>query len=1108
MKFCGQCAAPLASVCPSCSAANPSGHKFCGQCAAPLPVAGSAESKVPSPQSYIPKHLAEKILTSKSALEGERKLVTVLFADLKGSMELLAERDPEEARNLLDPILGHMMEAVHRYEGTVNQVMGDGIMALFGAPLAHEDHAVRACYAALRMQQSVKRHAEEAQRAQGVTIRIRVGLNSGEVVVRAIGSDLHMDYTAVGQTTHLAARMEQLAEPGTALLTSATLALSEHFVQVKSLGLVPVKGLSKPVDVYELLDASPLRSRFHAHAVRGLTTFVGRTREMANLAEGFDLARTGRGQVIAVVGDPGVGKSRLFWELVHSDRTDGCLVLEGASVPYGTATPYLPIIELLRGYFEIEARDDVRKMREKVTSKLRSREALEPTLSPLLALLDVPIDDVEWTDLDPPQRRQRTLDAVKHVLLRESHVQPVVVIFEDLHWMDGETQAALEGLVESLPTARLLLLVNYRPEYQHGWGSKTYYRQLRIDALSAASAEDLLAALLGRDSSLQSLKELLLVRTEGNPFFLEESIRTLVETKALTGDAGAYRLSKAPENLELPATTQAILAARIDRLDPEDKRVLQAASVVGKDVPFPLLHVLADIDDEELHLRLARLQTAEFLYETYLFPELEYTFKHALTHEVTYGGLLQDRRRMLHARLVPAIEMLHADRLGEHVERLAHHAVHGNLKEKAIQYLRQSGLKAAARSSLHEARGSFEHALRILESLRDERSTMEQGFETRLELRSVLIPLGEGAQALDCLRQAEGLAERLSDDRRRALTCAFLTHVHALRGELDDALVAGTRGLAITRALEDIDLRILTTSFLTQAYYLRGEFERAVDLARDNLATAPTDTALEAAGGAHVLVSVRDRAFLVPSLAHLGRFAEAADDAAIALRLAGLTRHALTIGLAYFGAVPLHLLKGEWGKAHVLIERHVDTARKGNVVLQLPGAITASAWTLAQLGEADLARTRLSEGEELLESEAAKGLGLHHGWGYYALGRACLTLERLDEACRLGGRALESSSVPPAFAAYALHLLGDISAEPSRFVAEKAQAHYRKALTLAESLGMRPLVAHCHLGLGKLYRRTGDLKKTREHLTTATTMYREMDMGFFLAQADAAISAR
>src|SRR5262252_6214239 len=398
--FCQECGTWLEVACPACGTANQLGAKFCKKCGQAVGAASSAPVVLPSPEAYTPKHLAEKILISKAALEGERKHVTVLFADLKGSMELLADRDPEEARKILDPVLEHMMEAVHRFEGTVNQVMGDGIMALVGAPLAHEDHAVRACYAALRMQDSIKRYAEGVRRVEGVPIRIRVGLNSGEVVVRAIGSDLHMDYTAVGQTTHLAARMEQLAEPGTTLLTPATLALCEDFVQVKSLGPMRVKGLVEPLEAYELTGAIPVRSRFHAHAARGLTKFVGRTSEMMQLGDALDLARRGRGQVIAVVGEPGVGKSRLFWEFTHSHRTDGCLVLEAASVSYGKATTYFPVIELLRGYFQIEPRDDVRKIRERVAGKLISLErTLERTLSPLLALLDVAIDDSEWTGL-------------------------------------------------------------------------------------------------------------------------------------------------------------------------------------------------------------------------------------------------------------------------------------------------------------------------------------------------------------------------------------------------------------------------------------------------------------------------------------------------------------------------------------------------------------------------------------------------------------------------------------------------------------------------------------------------------------------------------------
>ena len=567
-RFCLGCGARLALTCGSCGADLPGGARFCLQCGNAVTAGTSAAVGAPAPETYTPKHLAEKILTSKAALEGERKQVTVLFADLKGSMELLADRDPEEARKLLDPVLEHMMEAVHRYEGTVNQVMGDGIMALFGAPLAHEDHAVRACYAVLRMQESVKRYAEGAFRSFGVPIQIRVGLNSGDVVVRAIGSDLHMDYTAVGQSTHLAARMEQMAQPGTTLLTPETLALAEGFVQVTSRGPVPVKGMTAPIEIFELAGASPVRSRLHAAASRGLTRFVGRDAEIELLRQALGRAGEGHGQLVAVVGEPGVGKSRLVWEFTHSHRSRGWLVLEAASVSYGKATTYFPVIELLRSYFGIEPRDDGRKMREKVTGKLLSLDrALEPALPVFLSLLDVRVEDPAWATLDPAQRRRQTLEALKRLLVRESHVQPVLLVVEDLHWIDGDTQAWLDLLVESLPTARLLLLTNYRPEYSHGWGSKTYYQQVRLDTLPAASAGELLEALLGTGPGLADLERLLIERTQGNPFFLEESVRALVETRALTGERGAYRLAGPIQRLQLPATAQAILAARIDRLD-------------------------------------------------------------------------------------------------------------------------------------------------------------------------------------------------------------------------------------------------------------------------------------------------------------------------------------------------------------------------------------------------------------------------------------------------------------------------------------------------------------------------------------------------------------
>ena len=781
-KFCEECAAALARACPNCGSQVSTTAKFCPECAHPIGMAAEvpAAPRFTSPERYTPRHLAEKILTSKSALEGERKQVTVFFADLKGSMELLADRDPEEARKLLDPVLELMMEAVHRYEGTVNQVMGDGIMALFGAPVAHEDHAVRACYAALRMQRRMNLYADEVQRKGGTPVQVRAGLNSGEVVVRSIGSDLHMDYTAVGQTTHLAARLEQIAKAGSILISAETLKLAEGYVQVRALGAVPVKGLERAIEVYELGGIGLARSRLQATAARGLTRFVGRDSELQQLAVAFERATAGHGQTVAIVGEPGVGKSRLVWEFTHSHRTHGWLILESASVSYGTATPYLPVIELLKSYFRIQDRDDHREIRERVAGKLLMLDrALEPMLAPLLALLDVPANDAGWEALDPPQRRQRTLDAIKRLLLRESQVQPLVLLFEDLHWIDSETQALLDGLIEGLPTARVLLLVNYRPEYQHPWGGKTYYRLLRIDPLPPENAEELLEALLGTNPSLLPLKRLLIKRTEGNPFFLEESVRTLVETQVLTGERGAYRLEKPVQSLQIPATAQAILAARIDRLAPENKRLLQAASVLGKDVPFTLLEAVAEEGEDRLRRGLMQLQGAEFLYEAKLFPDLEYTFRHALTHDVTFESLLQDRRRALHARIAEAIEALHPDRLTEHVEQLAHHAFRGELWEKAVTYLRQAGAKAFARSIHRQSATCLEEALVALRHLPETPATLEQAVDVRLALRNSLFPLGDLETGLEHLRDAERLARAIAPPGPAAaarFTCQTATY--------------------------------------------------------------------------------------------------------------------------------------------------------------------------------------------------------------------------------------------------------------------------------------------------------------------------------------------
>jgi class 3 adenylate cyclase/tetratricopeptide (TPR) repeat protein len=1097
----------LALVCPKCRAELPAAAKFCLECGHPVAAQAPAQARFTTPDSYTPSHLAERILTSKAALEGERKQVTVLFADLKGSMELLADSDPEEARKLLDPVLEHMMEAVHHYEGTVNQVMGDGIMALFGAPIALEDHAVRACYAALRMQETVKRYADGVHRSRGIPLQIRIGLNSGEVVVRSIGSDLRMDYTAVGQTTHLAARMEQMALPGSILIAPETLNLAEGYVQVKALGPRPVKGLDAPIEVYEVVGAATVRSRLYAAAARGLTRFVGRVSELEQLREALELGRGGHGQVVAVVGEPGVGKSRLYWEFTHSHRTEGWLMVESGSVSYGKATAYLPVIELLKTYFQIEPRDDARKIREKVTGKVFSLDrALEPSLPAYLTLLDVPSEDPQWERLDPPQKRQRTLDGVKRLLLRESQVQPILVMFEDLHWIDAETQALLDSLVESLPTARLLLLVNYRPEYKHGWGGKTYYRQLRIDPLPKESAEELLQALLGKDASLLPLKQLLIAQTEGNPFFLEESVRTLIETQALTGERGAYRLLKPVEGLEIPASAKAILAARIDRLAPEDKRLLQAASVIGKDVPFTLLQAIADEGEDRLRQGLGQLQAGEFLYEARLFPDLEYTFKHALTHDVSYQSLLHDRRRDLHRRIMQAIEQLAPERLTENVERLAHHAFHGEVWEKALTYLRQAGAKAFARSANREAVAYFEQALAALSHLPETRATIEQAIDLRFDLRASLFALMDLKKAFGYIREAEQLARAIDDQHRLARVSVYTSHHFLVSGDAKEAHTFARGAHAISESLGDLSLRVAANLYYGATCIPLGDFRQAKEHLEKTLQLLPGTLSRERFG-LHSFPAALVGHYLPWSLAELGEFDAAIARAKDAIQVAEAVDHAYSVAVAHWGLAYAHVQRGELDSAVRLLERTIALCRDWTIPILLQISTGLLGIATARSGRVAEGISILREAERVFEE--AIGTGHYNTMHVLWLGEAYARARQYKDAREAAHRTLELSRQfnHTVFEGWALRLLGEIACESAPLDLETAKRHFQKALGMAEERGMRPLAAHCHAGLAKLYRRAGGHPEAEEHFQIATRMYREMGMKFWLEQAEAEFKA-
>jgi class 3 adenylate cyclase/tetratricopeptide (TPR) repeat protein len=1052
-----------------------------------------------------PAHLAEKFLAARGTVEGERKVVTVLFADLRGSLELLADRDPEEARALLDPVLERMIEAVHRYEGTVNKVLGDGVMALFGAPLAHEDHALRACYAALRMQKAVHAYAEELRRRQGVPVQIRVGLNSGEVVVGAIGSDFRVEYTAVGLNTHLAARMEQIAQPGTTLITAATLRLVEGLVDVKPLGPVPVKGLTEPMEVFELTGVGPARSRLHAAAARGLAPLIGREAERRRVDAILEAAGRGQGAAVALVGEAGVGKSRLARECVHALRRAGWLVLEGAAVSYGQDTPLSPVIEILRAYFALEPGDDAARTREKVTAKVLALDpALATSMPALLALLDAAGADAEWDALDPPERRQRTLAALRRIGMRESRVQPLLLVLEDLHWVDSETHALLNHMLDGVPSARAAMLLTYRPEFRERWAGHPHCVEITLGPLESPSAQALLDALLGRAPDVEAIKPLLVERTGGNPFFLEESVKSLVEVGVLAGEPGAYRLARGLPEVPVPPSIHAVLAARIDRLGPEDKWILQCAAVVGTTVTQAILEAIVELPEPELRQRLGRLERAGFLHEMSLFPEPEWTFRHGLTCEVAYQGLLHDRRRALHTAVVDAIEARDADQPGLPVERLALHAFHGEQWERALRYLRQAGAKAAARSAYREAAAHFRQAQSALEHLPVTRETLEQHVDLALELRNALFIAGELPELFEPLRIARATAEQLGDDVRRGRVAAVLTNSRWAIGEFDGAVEAGVETLAIADKLDDPALRAVANQYLGQAYHALGDYEAAVVHLRRAVTTLQGDLTRRRVGMPSP-PAVFSRAWLVWCLGERGEFPEARQRARELLEIAEASGQHYSVGQAQFGQGILSYFTGDLDEAATVLESARRHCEAGN--LRLTRAMTELflGRVYSLVGHVPDAIAALDHSRTTCEAiRFVYCQGLATIW----FSQALILDGRLAEARRHAEESLALARAHRArgLEARALRLLGEVLASGDAADVAASQARYGEAIALAEALGLKPLISRSRVGLAAVYAKTGHRELAREALTTAAAAFGRMEMTRWRERSERALS--
>jgi class 3 adenylate cyclase/tetratricopeptide (TPR) repeat protein len=845
-RFCADCGALLPIRCPKCGAEMQVGKPFCADCGTRLEAASLAPTGNPAPSPSGVRVAAE----AAEIPEGERKTVTALFADIKGSMELMEDLDPEEARAIVDPALKLMMDAVHRYGGYGAQSTGDGIFALFGAPLAHEDHPQRALYAALRMQEDIKRLAEKLRADKGVNLQVRVGVNTGEVVVRTIHTgEAHTEYAPIGHSTSLASRLQALAAPGSIAISDAVRKLVEGYFALKPIGPARIKGVSEPVEVYEVTGLGPLRTRLQASARRGLSKFVGREAELAQMKRALELAKSGHGQIVAAVGEAGVGKSRLFYEFQAVGQS-GCLVLETLSVSHGKASAYLPVIDLLKNYFDIIPDDDARKRREKIGGKILILDrALEDTLPYIFTLLEVEESDDLFARMDPEIRRRRTLDAIKRLLLRESLNQPLIVIFEDLHWLDEGSRALLNLFADSIGTAHLLMLVNYRPEFTHNWGNKTYYTQLRLDPLSTESGEEMLKALLDDGHDLVPLKRVIIEKTEGNPFFMEEIVQGLFEQGALLRN-GSIKLAKSLSTIQIPSTVQAVLASRIDRLPRGEKDLLQTLAVIGKEFPFRLVREVSGKADDELQRLLSELQIAEFIYEQPAISDVAYVFKHALSQQVAYGSALLERRRVLHERIARFLEAQFPETVETQPELIAHHYTEAALGAQAIPYWHRAGERALQRSANAEAISHLTKGLELLPALTEplegrpkepvdeaQRCTLllslgeaqrragqplkaQETFLQAAEIEQVLgsaeflvragvelarLTFTVGLTAAPAVRILEEALRKLGaeDSPLKAKTLASLARVLAASGAQQRAMVCAEKGLDMARHLDD-----------------------------------------------------------------------------------------------------------------------------------------------------------------------------------------------------------------------------------------------------------------------------------------------------------------
>jgi len=1105
MLFCGKCAAKLEIICPQCNFSNPPEFEFCGKCAhALIEVKPAPTIDYSQPQSYTPKFLADKILTTRSSIEGERKLVTVLFADMANYTSISEKLDPEEVHQIMDGFFNVLMDEIHRYEGSIDKFTGDGVMALFGAPVAHEDHAQRACYAALAIQKAIGEYGVKIEKECGVEFKMRVGLNSGPVIVGAVGNDLRMDYTAIGDTTNMASRMESMAKPGTIMVSADTHKIARDFFKFQTLGKVEVKGKEEPVEAYQLIEAGEVETRIEAAVARGLTKFVGRQREIAALKEAFEKAQSGSGQVVGIVGEAGVGKSRILLELMGMLPKGEYTYLESWCLHYGGSMAFLPLLNMLRSYFDIKGGDREFVVKKKMEEKIdQLDEKLKDILPPLHDLLSLNVEDEEYINLEPQQKRERTFEAIRDLLIRDSQNNPLILAIDDLQWIDKTSEEFLTYLIGWLANARILLMLLYRPEYAHLWASKSYYSQISVDQLSTSTSAELVQSILEEGEVVSELKELITTRGGGNPLFMEEFTHTLLENGSIQKKDHKYVLSTKASDIKVPDTIQGIISARMDRLEENLKRTMQVASVIGRDFAYRILQTITGMR-EELKSYLLNLQGLEFIYEKSLFPELEYIFKHALTQEVAYNSLLLKRRKEIHEKIGKAIEEVYPDRLEEFYEMLAHHYSRSENSEKAYRYLKLSGDKAVLSYSVWEAFRFGKEAIQVLNKEPETEENKRKHMEVRLLMVFPMMGLAYPEDSFQILQEGERLARELGDERSLAILYGSIGVYYSLQGDSIQGIKYAEKAFQEAEKIQDIELAAPVGFDLCVSYVLGGEFWKTVEVAPRVLALLESTQRESENFGRGFNVYSAVLSWYGIAMGWLGNFEEGLALCEKGLRFALEIDNLYSIGLAefYYGAVFIAKGDGKDGIEH--FQNAIRCAEEGQIVV-LSGLVwTQLGWGYYLLGELETARKHIERGLEIQRDVGiSTQLSLHY-WSQSIVHLDSGDLENarscVEEALKLSQKNNEKHAE-----GMSLTLLGRILGKADVSQSSKAEEHILEGIRILDELRLRPFCSMGDLFLGELYADAGQREKALDYLRKAQGMFQKMGMEYWLRRTQSVL---